>query len=193
MGVGYFILYSIEILLKIYTTYKKYLSLEIIKMKNTHHLFVLSTLITFVIASFLSAQTEPEKSELNISSLPDGVSVYQLDNGMDVLLIENTGLPMTGVNVVVKTGSAFETFSTSGMSHMLEHLLFNGTESQTQKELYDAVDLIGGYNNANTGTYYTNYMINHDIKIITKRDEQFLDEKINIKKNHYQLVMLIDF
>jgi len=128
-------------------------------MKNTHHLFVLSTLITFVIASFLSAQTEPEKSELNISSLPDGVSVYQLDNGMDVLLIENAGLPMTGVNVVVKTGSAFETFSTSGMSHMLEHLLFNGTESQTQKELYDAVDLIGGYNNANTGTYYTNYMM----------------------------------
>jgi secreted Zn-dependent insulinase-like peptidase len=78
---------------------------------------------------------------------------------LEVLLIENPSLPMTGVNVVVKTGSAYETFSTSGMSHMLEHLLFNGTESRTQKELYDTVDLIGGYNNANTGTYYTNYMM----------------------------------
>ncbi|MCK5027828.1 MAG: insulinase family protein, partial [Candidatus Pacebacteria bacterium] len=82
-----------------------------------------------------------------------------MDNGMQVLLIENLGLPMIGVNVVVKTGSAYESFSTSGMSHMLEHLLFNGTQKRSQKELYDEVDLIGGYNNANTSNYYTNYMM----------------------------------
>jgi len=107
----------------------------------------------------LYAQSDEIKSELTVSSLPNGISVYRMDNGMDVLLIKNTGSPMTGVNVVVKTGSAYETFSSSGMSHMLEHLLFNGTDSLTQKELYDAVDLIGGYNNANTGTYYTNFMM----------------------------------
>ncbi len=91
--------------------------------------------------------------------LPAGVSVHRLNNGMDVILIENKSLPMVGANVVVKTGSAYETFTTSGMSHMLEHLLFNGTTSRTQKELYDDVDRIGGYNNANTGEYYTNYMM----------------------------------
>jgi len=96
---------------------------------------------------------------ININPLPDNVSIFRLDNGLQVLLIENNGLPMTGVNVVVKTGSAYETFSTSGMSHMLEHLLFNGTTTRTQKELYDAVDMIGGYNNANTGRYYTNFMM----------------------------------
>lgn len=94
-----------------------------------------------------------------ITPLPQGVSIYQLDNGMEVLLIEKPGLPMTGVNVVVKVGSAYESFASSGMSHMLEHLLFNGTETMKQKELYDAVDLIGGYNNANTDRYYTNYMM----------------------------------
>ena len=128
-------------------------------MKNAHHLFVLPILIILIMLSLTLAQTDPAKSELNIASLPDGVSVYQLDNGLEVLLIENPGLPMTGVNVVVKTGSAYETFSSSGMSHMLEHLLYNGTETKTQKELYDATDLIGGYNNANTGTYYTNFMM----------------------------------
>lgn len=92
-------------------------------------------------------------------SLPNGVSVHRLNNGLDVILIENQSLPMVGVNVVVKTGSAYETFATSGMSHMLEHLLFNGTISRTQKELYDDTDQIGGYNNANTGEYYTNYMM----------------------------------
>jgi predicted Zn-dependent peptidase len=94
-----------------------------------------------------------------IRPLPKGVSVYQLDNGMKVLLIENPALPMVGVNVVVKVGSAYETFSTSGMSHMLEHLLFNGTTTRTQKQLYDDVDKIGGYNNATTAEFYTNYMM----------------------------------
>lgn len=88
-----------------------------------------------------------------------GVSIHKLNNGMEVLLVENRALPMVGVNVVVKTGSAYETYETSGMSHMLEHLLFNGTTNRTQRELYDETDLIGGYNNANTGDYYTNYMM----------------------------------
>jgi len=95
----------------------------------------------------------------NNSSLPNGVEIYQLDNGIQVLLIQKPNIPMVGINTVVKVGSAYETFATSGMSHMLEHLLFNGTTTMKQKELYDAVDLIGGYNNANTSEYYTNFMM----------------------------------
>ena len=95
----------------------------------------------------------------NLSSLPEGVSIYQLDNGIKVMLIEKPSLPMVGINTVVKVGSAYENFATSGMSHMLEHLLFNGTTTMTQKELYDSTDIIGGYNNANTGEYYTNFMM----------------------------------
>ncbi|MBC8345693.1 MAG: insulinase family protein [Candidatus Marinimicrobia bacterium] len=90
---------------------------------------------------------------------PEGVSVHRLNNGMEVIFIENKSLPMVGANVVVKTGSAYETYATSGMSHMLEHLLFNGTTTRAQKELYDDGDRIGAYNNANTGEFYTNYMM----------------------------------
>ncbi len=121
--------------------------------KNLYFVFVI-----LVLMNFLYAETD-SKSRITVNPLPQGVSIHQLDNGLQVLLIENNGLPMTGVNVVVKTGSTYETFSTSGMSHMLEHLLFNGTMTRTQKELYDDVDLMGGYNNANTGHYYTNYMM----------------------------------
>ncbi|MBT3575768.1 MAG: insulinase family protein [Candidatus Marinimicrobia bacterium] len=103
--------------------------------------------ITFILMISLAIGAQP------------GVSIHKLNNGMDVLLIENKALPMVGVNVIIKTGSAYETYETSGMSHMLEHLLFNGTTTRTQRELYDATDLIGGYNNANTGDYYTNFMM----------------------------------
>jgi len=95
----------------------------------------------------------------NGQSLPAGVSIHQLDNGLQVIMVENPALPMVGVNVVIKVGSAYESFATSGMSHMLEHLLFNGSTKRTQKQLYDDVKRIGGYNNANTSDYYTNFMM----------------------------------
>ena len=104
-------------------------------------------------------QPTPIQTIPTIQPLPKGVSIHQLNNGMQVLLIENASLPMVGVNVAVKVGSAYETFRTSGMSHMLEHLLFNGTTSRDQKQLYDDVDRIGGYINATTADFYTNYMM----------------------------------
>ena len=110
----------------------------------------------FVCSIHLTAQNN---DFVSVEPLPEGVSIHQLDNGIQVLLIENPALPMVGVNTIVKVGSAYETFASSGMSHMLEHLLFNGTTTMKQKELYDAVDRIGGYNNASTSEYYTNYMM----------------------------------
>ncbi|MBA4317110.1 MAG: hypothetical protein C0412_01795 [Flavobacterium sp.] len=117
-------------------------------------------LIAIVMFCFiLSSVQAQEKNATQVTQLPKGVSIYQLDNGMQVLLIENPALPMIGANVIVKVGSAYESFSTSGMSHMLEHLLFNGTTTRIQKQLYDDVDRIGGYNNASTTEFYTNYMM----------------------------------
>jgi len=127
---------------------KKYLSII---------LLILVVLISSQMSTLFAATTADGNAK--IQSLPKGVSIHQLDNGMKVLLIENPALPMVGVNVVVKVGSAYETFATSGMSHMLEHLLFNGTTSRTQKQLYDDADRIGGYNNANTSEFFTNYMM----------------------------------
>ncbi len=118
--------------------------------KNYIYLFAM----IFVMQISLLAKPAEE-----IRQLPNGVSIHQLDNGIKVLLVENPALPMIGVNTVVKVGSAYETFTSSGMSHMLEHLLFNGTSTLDQRELYDLTDKIGGYNNANTSEYYTNYMM----------------------------------
>ncbi len=114
---------------------------------------LLLSVIIVILLSTLSV------SQNKLTSLPEGVSIYLLDNGIEVMLIEKPSLPMVGVNTVVKVGSAYENFATSGMSHMLEHLLFNGTTTMTQKELYDSTDIIGGYNNANTSEYYTNFMM----------------------------------
>jgi len=91
--------------------------------------------------------------------LPENIEILRLENGLDVILMRNPAQPMVGIYTQVKVGSAWEDYRTSGMSHMLEHLLFNGSEKYTQEELYDRADLAGAYNNANTTRFYTNYMM----------------------------------
>ncbi|MFO7652582.1 MAG: pitrilysin family protein [Candidatus Krumholzibacteriia bacterium] len=90
---------------------------------------------------------------------PANVELLTLENGLPVVLMRNPAQPMVGIYTQVKVGSAYEDFRTSGMTHMLEHLLFNGTERYTQDELYAAADRAGAYNNANTSDFYTNFMM----------------------------------
>ncbi|RPJ41512.1 MAG: insulinase family protein, partial [Candidatus Latescibacterota bacterium] len=85
--------------------------------------------------------------------------VARLGNGLEVILLENHGSPMIAATTVVRAGADLETAATSGASHMMEHLLFNGTERRTQKELYDEVDLYGIYNNATTRRSHTDYFV----------------------------------
>ena len=132
---------------------------EILEMQKKYLGTVLLIFLLLMIIQLPVFADNTNGMNSEVTALPKGVSIYQLDNGMQVLLIENSALPMVGVNCIIKVGSAYETFSTSGMCHMLEHLLFNGTTTRDQKQLYDDVDRIGGYNNASTAEYYTNYMM----------------------------------
>lgn len=84
-----------------------------------------------------------------------GRDTITLANGLRVLLLQAHSNPMVASTVAVLSGVKDETAATNGASHFLEHLLFNGTPTRTQKQLYDEVDLIGGYNNATTRDEYT--------------------------------------
>jgi zinc protease len=96
--------------------------------------------------------------QLASSAAPEPVWGY-LDNGMAYVLLESHAAPLIGSSVIVHAGSSREDMATSGASHFLEHLLFNGTTSRTQEQLYDEVDAIGGYNNATTRKTHVAYMM----------------------------------
>ncbi|MDP7351063.1 MAG: insulinase family protein, partial [Nitrospinota bacterium] len=87
------------------------------------------------------------------------VTVTQLKNGLNLILVENHSSPMIASVVTVNAGSVNETKDVNGISHMLEHLLFNGTTSRTQEQLYSDQDYYGIYNNAHTDRDYTNYIM----------------------------------
>jgi zinc protease len=100
-----------------------------------------------------------ENQALSLFGETQNASVFYLDNGVEVILVENHASPMITAFTIVKTGSRNEDAATNGSAHFLEHLLFNGTKSRTQKEIYGQMDYYGGYNNAHTGPDFTNYMI----------------------------------
>ena len=67
---------------------------------------------------------ETEPLEPVFYRIADYTEIVTLENGLRVVLMRNPAQPMVGIYTQVKVGSAYEDFRTSGMSHMLEHLLF---------------------------------------------------------------------
>jgi len=86
-------------------------------------------------------------------------TIYTLSNGMEIILKENHASPLVSSVVVVKAGSKYENEKNNGFTHLLEHMLFNGTEKRTREELNEGVKDHGGYINAFTRQEMTGYLI----------------------------------
>ena len=85
----------------------------------------------------------------------EGVDEYQLANGLQVLLVPDSTTPTVTVNVTYKVGSRMENYGETGMAHLLEHLMFKGSEHFPNPDMEFSRR---GFRN-NGSTYYdrTNY------------------------------------
>ncbi|MCK4460760.1 MAG: insulinase family protein, partial [candidate division Zixibacteria bacterium] len=86
-------------------------------------------------------------------------TTYQLDNGMEVILKETHASPMVAGMVFVKSGSKYESRFENGITHFLEHLLFNGTVNRSREEIDGSIRDLGGYLNAFTRKDLTSYFV----------------------------------
>ncbi|SMX38352.1 M16 family metallopeptidase [Maliponia aquimaris] len=85
------------------------------------------------------------------------VSTFSLDNGMDVVVIEDHRAPVVVHMVWYRAGSADEEPGVSGVAHFLEHLLFKGTDTLAPGEFSATVAANGGTDNAFTSYDTTAY------------------------------------
>lgn len=83
--------------------------------------------------------------------------LYKLSNGQRVAVIPNDGA--TVVKTYVNTGSMNEPDSLRGISHYIEHNLFNGSDGLEAGEFFKQTDEIGAETNASTSFAETNYYI----------------------------------
>ena len=85
----------------------------------------------------------------------EGIAEYRLDNGLTVLLMPDASRPTTTVNVTYFVGSKHESYGETGMAHLLEHLLFFGTENHS--DIKREISERGGFANGTTWWERTNY------------------------------------
>src|SRR5262249_47103320 len=85
------------------------------------------------------------------------VTKYQLDNGLEVILVADHSAPTVAVNVTYHVGGANDPVGRSGFAHLFEHLMFEETAHLETGELDQLVETAGGYLNAYTDTERTVY------------------------------------
>jgi zinc protease len=90
-------------------------------------------------------------------AVADKVSEFQLDNGMKILVKPDQRAPIAVAQVWYKVGSSYEHNGITGVSHVLEHMMFKGTSNLGPNEFSEIISANGGRENAFTGRDYTAY------------------------------------
>jgi len=94
------------------------------------------------------------------AGLKESVFETVLPNGLKVILLENHKAPLVTFQVWYRVGSRNEAWGKTGLSHMLEHMMFKGTEKVGPEEFSRIIQENGGNDNAFTSSDYTAYFEN---------------------------------
>ncbi|WP_431298043.1 M16 family metallopeptidase [Tabrizicola sp. BL-A-41-H6] len=94
---------------------------------------------------------------VSFAASAETVTNFQLENGLDVVVIEDHRAPVVVNMVWYRVGAADEPAGHSGIAHFLEHLMFKGTEKIAPGDFSAIVEAQGGNDNAFTSWDYTAY------------------------------------
>jgi len=106
---------------------------------------------------FLALFSAPLSAFAEIVRWDDQVSTFNLDNGIEVVVIEDHRATVVVHMIWYRAGSADEKPGVSGVAHFLEHLLFKATDTMEAGEFSRTVAANGGSDNAFTSHDYTAY------------------------------------
>jgi len=85
------------------------------------------------------------------------ITTHQLSNGLKLILIPNKKIQIISLNLAYKVGSKNELRGKTGMAHLFEHLMFEGSKNLKKGEFDKICSLAGGTNNAYTSYDSTAY------------------------------------
>ena len=112
------------------------------------------------------------------------MQVFKLKNGLTVLYDKKKSNSVC-LNALVKVGSNNESSNEKGVSHFLEHILFEGTKHFTTRALANEIEKVGGEINAATSNertfYYTLVPKNHVEKAFKVISDILINPLFNAK------------
>ncbi|MFD1912670.1 M16 family metallopeptidase [Halodurantibacterium flavum] len=103
------------------------------------------------------AAQDASPQDTNHEAGQEEVTSFTLDNGLEVVVIEDHRAPAVVHMVWYRVGAADEPPGKSGIAHFLEHLMFKGTDTRAVGEFSAVVEAQGGSDNAFTSWDYTGY------------------------------------
>jgi len=107
------------------------------------------------------------------------VKIKKLGCGVNLAMEFIPYVQSASIGIWTKTGAVDETGKTSGISHLIEHMAFKGTQTRSAKQIAEDVDKIGSSMNAFTGKESTCYYIKSLTSNIDKSIEIVLDMFLN--------------
>jgi len=107
---------------------------------------------------FTSSSALASPSDLGSRHAAHAPSITRLENGLTVLVLQDRRFPLVSLRLYVHAGSAYEAPEEAGISHMLEHMVFKGTDGRPKGRIAADIEQTGGYLNAATSFDYTVYL-----------------------------------
>ena len=115
---------------------------------------MLKKLILFSSALAISLQSIAQ------DKLPDNFFIKKLNNGLEVLVIEDANVPLATIEITVKNGAYTEDKDYNGLSHLYEHMFFKANKDYpSQKAFLDRVNELGISFNGTTSDERVNYFV----------------------------------
>ena len=115
-----------------------------------------SSIILFTFIFFISAGIfiPPETFSREITP-----NLYKVMIGgrMPTIIKESSRSPVVAIQIWVKAGSSYESRTQWGITHLIEHMIFKGTDTRRADEIGGAIEAVGGTINAYTSLDYTVY------------------------------------
>lgn len=99
-------------------------------------------------------------SGMSILAQKDGITTKTLDNGLEVIVINNAAVPLITVEIDVKNGAYTESPEYDGLSHLYEHMFFKANAKiPNQEEYMERLRELGATFNGTTSEERVNYFI----------------------------------
>ena len=122
---------------------------------------------------------------------------HRLSNGLEIVVKPDHRSPVAAVMVWYRAGSIDEVGGTTGIAHLLEHMMFQGTETLAPGEHAKKIAATGGRSNAFTSTDYTGYLQelhSSELELAIQLEADRMHKVINIREVaiHVAVVVYVD-
>ena len=161
---------------------------------------LLAVSLTLAGGSTATAQTAALPDGMTKVTSVEGITEYQLKNGLRVLLFPDPSKPTITVNITYMVGSRHEGYGESGMAHLLEHMVFKG--SPKHKNIPQELTEHGSWPNGTTWYDRTNYFetfsatddnlkwaldLEADRMVNSFIDKKDLDTEFSVVRNEFEM------